>query len=348
MSADPTRRLFVIDFTGLGSACLAVPVLRGLEAANPGIRYTYPQNAILRDEHLRAASDLRGILELTPSHWRRFDPADWRHMTRVIELHRIDTIVNFRNPDLTVDPRFPQFRAWCRENGPEVRWHDLYDVPDVGRLHVHERMRAVLASAGLTVAPVEDQWLAGSPPVHPVIGFFSSASAPTKRWPIDRWVELAGELASDQVSFVILGGAGGEEWAEALALAERLGRVVPAERLTLAPATGVRELTARLAALSVLVANDTGVGHLAAACGTPVVSVFLSTVADVWAPRSPGGVAVQSAIGARCPNQRPAQGNCTRHYDHCVAPCHLDLTAAQVGAAVRTVLSASRRDRDVP
>jgi len=348
LSAETSRRLFVVDFTGLGSACLAIPVLRGLEMANPAIRYTYPQNAVLGDDHLRAASGLQGLVELTPSHWRRFDRSDWPLMAQLIERHQIDAVINFRNPDPGVDRRYLDFREWLRNSRPDLRWHDLYDVPDVGRLHVHDRMTAVLRSAGLPVAPAPDQWLAGSEPSRNEIGLFSSASASAKRWPVDRWMELARELAPDGASFAVLGGAGGDEAIDALRLAERLGTVVPPNRVVLAPAGGIRTLAARLSSMSVLVSNDTGVGHLAAACGTPVVSVFLSTIASVWAPRPRAGIAVQSLIGARCPNQRPAQGNCVRHYDDCIAPCHLDLTAQQVATAVRTVLSTSRGEHVVP
>jgi ADP-heptose:LPS heptosyltransferase len=346
LSTDTTaRRLFVVDFTGLGSACLAVPVLRGLEAANPGVRYIYPRNAILGDEQLRAASGLRGLLTLSPPHWRRFERPDWADMARFIARYRIDTVINFRNPDQAVDPRYAQFRDWCECNGPAVRWHDLYEVDGVGPLHAQERMKAVLAAAGLAVAPTEDEWLRGPEASGRLVGLFSSASVPSKRWPIDRWVELARELRPDGVTFVVLSGSASVEWVDALALAERLGGVMPPERLVLAPAEGVRELVARLGVLSVLVANDTGVGHLAAACGTPVVSVFLSTAARVWRPKSRTATAVQSLIGASCPSQRPLQGNCTRHYGRCVAPCHFDLSAEVVAKAVRTILPAFGGER---
>ncbi|MEU4896767.1 glycosyltransferase family 9 protein [Streptomyces sp. NPDC044780] len=347
MSTEPAAgRLYIVDFTGLGSACLAVPVLRGMEEANPRVRYTYLENALLRDPELLDAAGLRGLVGLAPSRWRRFDRSDWTDIAEFIERHRLDTVVNFRNPDLAVDGRYAEFRDWCGRSGLRLRWHDLYEVDDVGPLHVRERMARVLAAAGLTVAPAPDEWLRGPAPPprghrdQRLVGLFSSASSTAKRWPTDRWLGLARELAADDVTFVVLSGSGGDELDLTLDLAERLAAVVPRHRLVLAPAGGVRELVARLSTLSVLVANDTGVGHVAAACGTPVVSVFLSTDARVWRPRSRTAVAVQSAVGARCPNQRPLQGNCTRHYDTCDAPCHLDLPPEVIAKAVRNVLPA--------
>jgi len=42
-----------------------------------------------------------------------------------------------------------------------------------------------------------------------------------------------------------------------------------------------------LAAARVYIGNDSGVSHLAAAVGTPVVAIFLSTDPRIWAPRGP-------------------------------------------------------------
>ncbi|MEP7352438.1 MAG: glycosyltransferase family 9 protein [Acidobacteriota bacterium] len=69
------------------------------------------------------------------------------------------------------------------------------------------------------------------------------------------------------------------------------------------------ELACWLARARLYIGNDSGIGHLAAAVGVPVVSIFLSTDPLVWAPRgshvrvlekpSPGDVyrAARSLLG---------------------------------------------------
>jgi ADP-heptose:LPS heptosyltransferase len=47
------------------------------------------------------------------------------------------------------------------------------------------------------------------------------------------------------------------------------------------------ELAKRLASARVFVGNDSGISHLAAAVGTPVVALFGPTDPRVWAPRGP-------------------------------------------------------------
>ena len=45
------------------------------------------------------------------------------------------------------------------------------------------------------------------------------------------------------------------------------------------------ELACRLAGARVFIGNDSGIAHLAAAVGTPVVALFGPTDPRVWAPR---------------------------------------------------------------
>lgn len=47
------------------------------------------------------------------------------------------------------------------------------------------------------------------------------------------------------------------------------------------------ELACRLSHAHIFVGNDSGISHLAAAVGTPVMVFFLSTEARVWVPRGP-------------------------------------------------------------
>lgn len=337
--------MLVVDFSGLGSTSLAIPVLRALEAAHPAILYAYPDNALLADPEMRRASGLRGLLGLTPSRWRRFYPSDFADIATYVRKHGIDTVLNFRNPSLAVDTRYTDFQAWCIRHGLQLRWHDLYEVGDVTSMHVHERMQAVLSKAGFPVGPLRCEWLRGAYPhrsTRRTVGIFNCASTPVKRWPLDRWVALAKALADEDLTFLVLAGVSGDERDHSLALAEQLAGVVAPRKIAFASAEGVRDLAVLLSSLSVLVANDTGVGHLAAACGTPVVSLFSSTDPRVWRPRAADVFAVQSKVGARCPNQRPLQGNCTHHYGACDAPCQLDVSISLVADAVRHAVSANR------
>lgn len=346
VSTAPSR-IYINDFSGLGSACLAVAVLRAMEMGAPDILYSYPENAILASRLGLEAAGLRRMMATTPASWRRFDDADWADIADFIRARRIDTVVNFRNPDLAVDPRYRNFQEWCRSTGRELRWYDYYDG-DTARLakrHVYDRMTDLLTRAGVTCAPLRVEWLAGLRRSRkpdrdtPAVGLFVTASTATKQWPVDRWRALAVHLARESpADLAILVGDSPAERLTAAALYDALLIELPGRVRPPVWPGSMDDLLTRIAAFDLLISNDTGAGHLAAACGTPLVSVFLSTNPEVWAPRTARSAYRRSRIGAACPQQRPAQGNCTRHYDSCVAPCGRDLPPEQVAAAALNLL----------
>lgn len=103
-------------------------------------------------------------------------------------------------------------------------------------------------------APVEDFAI-----IHPF------ASSPAKRWPLENFREAAAQL-----EIPVKWCAGPEE---------RLEGAVQIDDLY--------QLACWISTARVYIGNDSGIAHLAAAAGTPVVSIFLASDPRVWAPRGP-------------------------------------------------------------
>ena len=119
-------------------------------------------------------------------------------------------------------------------------------------------------------APGEDCVL-----IHPFSG------SPKKDWPLDRFRALARRLA---VRWAV-------QW-----VVEPGGRTV--DGVDLAPPTrDLFELACRLAGARLYVGNDSGITHLAAAAGAPVLALFGPTDPAVWGPRG-GRVRILSSGGA--------------------------------------------------
>ena len=106
-----------------------------------------------------------------------------------------------------------------------------------------------------------------------------AAYGAAKLWPLERVIEFCQILARADVVAVLLGAPADRGLADAVA------RAAPALNLVGRDRPGL--LTAVLAEMDVVVCGDTGVGHLAAAMGTPVVALFGPTDPALTAPRGP-------------------------------------------------------------
>jgi heptosyltransferase III len=103
--------------------------------------------------------------------------------------------------------------------------------------------------------------------IHP----FSGSAA--KNWPLENFQALARSLR-----FPVQFCAGPEE---SLTGAHRFD--------------SLQEVAAWLASARAYVGNDSGISHLAAAVGTPVVAIFRTTDPRVWAPRGPSVTVLRDA-----------------------------------------------------
>jgi ADP-heptose:LPS heptosyltransferase len=108
--------------------------------------------------------------------------------------------------------------------------------------------------------------------VHP------GARWPSRRWPAERFAAVADALAGRGLAVVLTGSIGERPLTAATA------RLMRAPAVDLAGLTSLGTLAAGLRGASLLVCNDTGVSHLAAALG--VRSVVVASGSDVsrWAP----------------------------------------------------------------
>jgi heptosyltransferase-1 len=110
-----------------------------------------------------------------------------------------------------------------------------------------------------------------------------SARWPTKRWPAASFAEVADRLLQEGYGAVVMIG-GADERAEVAAVSE----MMKTSAIDLAGATTVGLLPALLSKASLLITNDSGPMHIAAAIGTPVVALFGPTSAARTGPYGVG------------------------------------------------------------
>jgi heptosyltransferase-2 len=145
------------------------------------------------------------------------------------------------------------------------------------------RVRALMREAGVE-EPAGAAALVG---VH-----LGAAHGSAKIWDPGRVVELCRLLRARGTTALLLGAPSDVPFVEEVGRAAR----VP----SLAGRDGPELLPALLAELNALVSGDTGVAHLAAALGTPVVVLFGPTDPRLTAPRGPVAVVRGDAPCAPC------------------------------------------------
>lgn len=99
---------------------------------------------------------------------------------------------------------------------------------------------------------------------------FPGANASSRRWPPDRFAALACRLARSGARVLVFGGPGERDLTDRVADA---GRAAGYRLWSLGGETSLEALVGGLAACDVLVTNDTGPMHVAAALGRPVVAI---------------------------------------------------------------------------
>ncbi len=304
------QRILVIKLADIGDLLTATPALRALRATFPHARIsllTTPQcrglvqRAGLADEEYLFAK-------------QRFDsPAGMAHPDAAAELARLTRWLRQGRFDaalllhhLTTSFGAAKYRALLAATGAPLRAgldngrgdflthrvaddgfgvrHEVGYCAEVAALLGAPRDTGPLvfqltdddhtAAAGL-LAPLGE---APAVAVHPGSGGFS----PARRWPVERFAAVAAEVAAAGARVVVVGGP------EERALGQTVAAAAGPRALDLTGRTSLSVLGAVVQRCRAFVGNDSGVTHIAAAVGTPLVAVFGPSNHRAWGPWTGG------------------------------------------------------------
>jgi ADP-heptose:LPS heptosyltransferase len=293
LSFDP-QNILVIDFGQLGDVVLSLPALRSIRERFPTARITvavgkpgapivdlsaYADATIVVDRvALRDGSKALSVFRIG----RLVKQVRRERFDFVIDLHSLSetNLLGFlsgarrrlyaRRPGRSLDflanfhPRPP-----VEDNRPTKHAIDRYldvlvplgikDAPRIPRLRtragddaaVEQMLKKEKANTNARLA-----------------GLFPGAGHPDRRWPLERFAELAERLArNDDVRIVLFAGPEERE------MVKEMRAIFPRSTIIFDRLT-IPQLASALARLSVFVSNDTGPMHIATAVGTSVVALL--------------------------------------------------------------------------
>ncbi len=296
--------ILFIKTSSLGDVIHHMPALTEARAARPDARITWlVEEAFAPLARLHPGVD--AVIPLALRRWRKslVSPATWTEIAagwRGLRAANYDLIVDTQGLGKTgVLSRIARGtrHGYDRNSIKEPFASSFYDVRHtVSRgLHAVERNR-ILTGLALGYAPQ------GAPDFGldrarfrgteaPYVVLLHATAQPQKEWPVENWIALGREIQRQGIEVVLPWGsvaerARSEQIASALA-----GARVP-ERMPL-------DQVARLiGGAHYVVGVDTGLLHLAAALGVPLIAIFAGSKPELTRPVGSGPLTVLGAQGA--------------------------------------------------
>ncbi len=307
--------VLVVILTHLGDALHILPMVNGLHAARPDLHIDLIVGPWC--SFLAAKTDaIRDTLSYTPRYvsFNRGQRAGLRGLLSELSFlfhlrrKRYDVLISTSTTNL---PELLLLQAsapkqWVGCSAPITDWYSEvpgYLSPYDSRAYEAERVCDLLKSIGIIVQDrrlvfpiprdslewgrsLRHKWTHGS--TASLIALAPGAGWPGKQWPLERFAALAGVLRDRFNAVVVLLGAPSERELTSVVAREAGGGVID-----FGGQTSLDQLAAVIACADLYIGNDSGPMHIAAALGTPSISLFGPTIASKWATTGPHNCVLQ-------------------------------------------------------
>jgi len=278
-------RILFVKTSSLGDVVHNCPAVSDVARCVPGAEIDWlVEKPFAEIAALHAA--VRRIIPVALRRWRRalWNPAVWsevRALRRALGAERYDTVIDTQGLvksalfcALASGEKHGMDRASLREP-LAARGYDVCHT--IARTqHAVERNRQLAAAAlGYAVPQGCDYGLRAEPiasgdALGDTVVLLTMSSRSDKLWPEARWIELGRALAERGLKSLLPWGSAGEH-ARCERLALRIAGAQVPRRMSLG------ELVRTLRGARAVAGVDTGLSHLAAAAGVPVVGIYCAT-----------------------------------------------------------------------
>jgi lipopolysaccharide heptosyltransferase III len=349
-------RIVLIRLRSIGDVILLTPTLQLLKEWRPDLK-----TAVVVE------SRFRELLENNPDIDDLIDPGGGSGVAKIASRMRAVRAIRHGDFSLCINLHGgPTGTLLARTSGARLkvgfdyyRSRDVYDVlvPDtrgiLGRpaIHTTEHQAAIffylgmprreLPRARLFITPQHRAWwkakreslgIAGGREyaiVHP------TALYSTKQWSAEHFARLGAFLERDAGLLPIYSCGPGES-----KVLDAVQRAAESSLVRLEGAS-LGQFAAAIAGARILIGNDSGPAHMAAALARPVVVIFGSSSSVIWGPWPPDPLGTRARIVQNAYPCNPCPGD--RCYQFERPECILSVTFEQVHSAVEEVLRGAAR-----
>ena len=346
---DAPAAIAVFRALQLGDLLCAVPALRALRHAHPRARVTLiglPWARAFAARFARYVDDFLEFPGFPGMPERDCDVRALPEFLRAAQARHFDVALQLHGSGALSNPLVAALGArraagYCRSGDAEPRGVELLPWRD----GEHEILRYLRLLAALGVPPrdvalefpltPEDEQEAARLGVAPDGAAYAcvhpGSQLPSRRWLPERFAAVADALAERGLAIVLTGTA-----AEA-PLTARVAAAMRTPALDLAGRTSLGSLAALVDGARLVVANDTGIVHVARARGVPSVAVSCGGDVGRWAPLAADSHRV---VHYDVPCRPCAHRDCPIGH-----PCAAGVSTADVLAAAAALLAKPARTR---
>jgi lipopolysaccharide heptosyltransferase I len=293
--------ILLIKTSSLGDVIHQMPALSEAHTRLPEARFSWVVEeayAPLVALHPAAAE----VIPVATRRWRKrlFDPSTWAEILafkRKLQERTYDEIIDTQGlirTGLITKLARGRRHGYDRDSIKEPFAARFYDeCHNVSRdMHAIARNRMLTGRAlGYLADGAADYGLVrpGKPAAYAVL--LHATAREEKSWPEESWVEVAMVLAQRKVEVVLPWGSEEEH-----ARSERIAAAVASAQVP--PHEGLDDVAKLIANAAIVVGVDTGLLHLAAAFGVPLVGIFTASEPALTGPRGAGRIEIVGGNGA--------------------------------------------------
>jgi lipopolysaccharide heptosyltransferase II len=303
------RILVIRQHDQLGDLLLSTPVFRALKAKFPDAHITvivrdYTQQILRNHPWIDEVLTFQEYLfRWTPKKAIHFWQALRSGFDLAVVLNTVshslssDIMANLSGAPLVLGSEHKRFEG-CTRNF----FYNLIAPYDSKEKHQSERNLDIVRYIGVDtrnlkeeigLTPEEQERAKSSindlvkKPGRPILGIQPGAGKLENRWPAEQFAEVADQLVKKlDVNVILFQGPNEEKLIETMRNAMKAHYQV-------APRISLRNDTALFSQLDLFLCNDTGVMHVAASVGTPLVAIFGPTDPASWKPWGDGFIAIR-------------------------------------------------------
>jgi lipopolysaccharide heptosyltransferase II len=353
------RRLLCVRLDNLGDLLMTTPAIRALRQSLPGAHITLLGSA----SGCAAAAQVPEIDECIAyaAPWVANAADDDAHIVERLRAGRYDAAVIFTVFSQSALPAamlcrqagIPLRLAHCRENPYRLLTHWVADTePQQGIRHEVQRQLDLVAHIGahtddtrLSFRPSDaDRRVAAAQRRRLVVDpqrwllCHPGATAASRRYPPELFAQAATLIARRLHCDIVFGGSADER-----ALVDAIRAAMPISAGSVAGELSLGEYAALIEAAPLLLSNNSGPVHLAAALGTPVVDLYALTNPQHTPWQVPSRVLFHDVPCRNCFKSRCPQGHhdCLRRVEpQAVADAVAELLGSAAPAAAAGALAA--------